>query len=369
MKLTDRVNHWIHPLMLQYIRHQYVKKLNVNRRKHPDFFLRAYDAARKKHKELWSPLIKTVNTDWLDMFYGISGVADPRFVPEDVFYGVIERCLNNCDSSGAFVEDKNDVCFYVPTQYLPNCIARYDRGVWFDGDFNPIDVQKATVLLKDYGQAMVGKPSMGSCGGTNVRIWDAGNIDLAYVEKCFEGYVFQEILKQDAAVSSFNPSSVNTCRIMTFRRPWDGHTSAIAGMLRLGCADGIADNLALGGVSVDIAEDGSLAGYGVDHDFGKFLTHPISNKAFEGFVIPHYGEMCEVACAVARHVPGYNLLSFDMIAREEGTPCVIEINATSMTLAQLQTVRPLFGDETEQVIEWCAAHRNMDKFNHFRTWY
>lgn len=369
MKLADRINVWLHPMMLGYVRRQYIKKLNVNKSKHPDVFVRVDDAVVERHKRLWRPLVKPVNTGWLDMFYGISGVADPRFVPEDVFYGVIERCLNNCNASGAFVEDKNDVCFYISKEYQPECIVRYDRGVWFDGDFNSIDRSMAKRKVADYGRAVVGKPSMGTCGGSNVRVWNPGEIDLDLIEKDFEGYVLQEVLKQEKLAASFNVSSVNTCRIMTFRRPWSGETTAIAGMLRLGCGDGIADNLALGGVSVDIDSAGRLAPYGVDHDFGKFFEHPISKRRFEGFVVPCYDKMCEVACGIARKVPGYNLLSFDMIAREDGTPCVIEINATSMTLAQLQTVRPLFGDETEQVVDWCASHRKFDCFKHIRTWY
>ena len=369
MRIANSLNLWLHPLMLRYLRRQYVKKLKINRRKHPDIFKRACDSVVTRHKELWSPLIGRVNTDWLDMFYGISGCADYRFVPEDVFYGVIERCLNNCNASGAFVEDKNDVCFYVPRQYQPRSIARYDRGVWFDDAFNPIEKDVVKRLIGDYGLKMVGKPSMGSCGGSNVEVLEQGCVDLDKIEQRFEGYLLQEVLEQEPCVATFNPSSINTCRIMTFRRPWSGETTAIAGMLRLGCGSGIADNLALGGISVDIASSGRLADFGVDHDFGKFYEHLVSKRHFGGFEVPGYADMCCVACEIAKKVPGYNLLSFDMILRKDGTPCVIEINATSMTLAQLQTMRPLFGDETEQVVDWCVAHRRLDVFNHIRTWY
>ena len=369
MKLSDKLNRMFHPLMLKYLRHQYNKKLDVYRSKHPTVFKQVPDSVVESHKKLWRPLIGNVKTSWMDMFYGISGNADCRFVPEDVFYGVIERCLNNCNAAGGFIEDKNDVCFYIPKQYQPGCVVRYDRGVWFDGDFNAIDKSQVNMLVKNYGCSMVGKPSMGSCGGSNVSVWKPAEIDLDDIERCFEGYVLQEVLKQEKNVSSFNQSSLNTCRIMTFRRPWSGKTTAIAGMLRLGCGSGIADNLALGGISVDIDSGGHLAEYGVDHDFGKFFEHPMSKKSFKDFMVPYYDKMCKVACEIARKVPGYNLLSFDVVAKENGVPCVIEINATSMTLAQLQTVRPLFGEETEQVVDWCAAHLDFDHFKHFRTWY
>ena len=369
MKLSDKINIALHPLFLKRLRRTYRKKLAINRAKHPDVFRRSTAEAISKHVRLWHPLINPVDPSWLDMFYGISGTCDPRFVPEDIFYGVIERCLNNCNAAGAQTEDKNNCCFYIPKEYQPKVVVRYVRGVWFDGSYNPIDRQRADLLLKEYPGDVVGKPSMRSCGGSNVRRFRPGELSVGQIEHNYEAYVVQECLQQEPLVSSFNPDSMNTCRLVTFRRPWSGETSVIAGMLRLGCGKAIVDNLAAGGVSTDISSGGTIASFAVDHDFGKVEEHPVSHKPFKGFKIPHYDKMCEVCVRVAERVPDFNLLSFDVIARPDGTPCIIEINATSMTLAQVQTVRPLFGDETEKVIDWCAAHRQFDFFQHVRTWY
>lgn len=369
MKFTDKINRFLHPWMLNRLRGTYRKKLAINRTKHPDVFRRPPVECIAEHIRLWGPLINPVDPSWLDMFYGVSGTCDPRFVPEDIFYGVIERCFNNCNAADTQVEDKNNCCFYVQKEYQPMAIVRYVRGVWFDGEMRPIDRRSAESLLRDYPEAVVGKPSMHSCGGSNVRRLGHGELSIDWIERNNEAYVVQECLQQEPLVSSFNPDSMNTCRLVTFRRPWSGETSVIAGMLRLGCGKAIVDNLAAGGVSADIASDGTIAPFAVDHDFGKVMEHPVSHKQFSGFAIPYYGKMCEVCVQVAERVPDFNLLSFDVIARPNGVPCIIEINASSMTLAQVQTVRPLFGDETEKVVDWCAAHKDFDRFDHFRTWY
>lgn len=369
MKLSDRFNAKLHPWMLARLRVAYRKKLGVNRQKHPDVFRAADAASRAEHDRLWSPLIKPVDTSWLDMFYGISGTCDPRFVPEDVFYGVIERCLNNCNAAGTQTEDKNNSIFYIPKECQPRVVVRYVRGVWFNGEMKPIDRCCAGRLLREFQEEVVGKPSMHSSGGANVRRFSRGELSVEQIEHDHEAYVVQECLKQEPLVSAFNQDSMNTCRLVTFRRPWNGETSVIAGMLRIGCGKAIVDNLASGGVSADIASNGMIAPFAVDHDFGKFTEHPVSRKPFKGFVIPYYDKMCDVCVRVAERVPDFNLLSFDVIARPNGDPCIIEINATSMTLAQVQTVRPLFGDETEKVIDWCASHRQFDAFQHLRTWY
>lgn len=369
MKLSDKVNVALHPLLLKRLRRTYRKKLAINRAKHPEVFLRPKQDAIAEHIRLWQPLITPVDTSWLDMFYGISGKCDPRFVPEDIFYGVVERCLNNCNAAGMQTEDKNNCCFYIPEEYQPVVVVRYVRGVWFDGAFKPIDRQRADLLLKGYSGDVVGKPSMRSCGGANVKRFRHGELSVDEIEHDNEAYVVQECLQQEPLVTAFNPDSMNTCRLVTFRRPWSGETSVIAGMLRLGCGKTIVDNLAAGGVSADIAPNGMIAPFAVDHDFGKITEHPISHRAFEGFSIPYYEKMCDVCVQVAERVPDFNLLSFDVIARPNGIPCIIEINATSMTLAQVQTVRPLFGEETQKVIDWCSKHRDFDFFQHIRTWY
>lgn len=369
MSLIKSCNVLLHPLMRMYLRVQYAKKLRVYKKLHPGAFKKASAISRAKHRALWGKLVKWVNTGWLDVFYGISGNDDYRFVPEDIFYGVIERCLNNCNGSGGFVEDKNDVSFYIPKRYQPHTIVRYERGMWFDGDFTPLTMCNANKIISSYSELLIGKPTMFTSGGSNVRIWDSNEIDLNQIENNFDGYILQKRLRQNATVAAFNPASINTCRIMTFRRPWNAKTSVIAAILRLGCGNEITDNLSLGGVCVDIDNNGRLASFAVDHEFGRYMRHPQSKIAFSGFEIPKYNEMCNVVCEIAAKIPGFNLLSFDVIIQDNGEPCVIEINATSMAMARLQTIRPLFGDETEQVVDWCAGHRKFDDFNHLRTWY
>lgn len=380
MRLSAKVNRFLHILMVKYVRRQYRKKIKSVLSKHPEITHLSDDTEATKHFSLWNRLLPGCSADWLNLFSSTSGVKDFRFVPEDVFYGVIERCLNNCDAAGFGVEDKSDVCFYIPKKYQPKAYLRYVRGVYFDDDFNPIIRKQAQDILTSLREEIVGKPSSGSCGGSNVRCFKRNEqnqyvsknvtLTLEWIEANFEAYVLQERVCQDKATANFNPKSLNTCRMMTFRRPWSGEVSVIATMLRTGCTDEIVDNLAAGGVSIDVDANGTLAPFAVNKYFEKVTQHPASKIVFDGFQVPYYDAMAQAVCDIAKRVPAYNLLSFDVIAREDGTPCIIEINATSMTLAQLQTCRPLFGDETEEVVRWCEAHRaQFDTFKHIRTWF
>ena len=371
MKFTDRLNALIHPLMVKYVCNSYDKKVIADRRANPSLFVPVETAVLRRHRELWGRFGIPISDQWLRMLSGCSGFADYRFVPETVFYSVVERCLNNCDAAGYNVEDKSTCLFYIPYEWRPQTVLRYVRGVFFDGEMNAIPEKQAYELLHTWGKPLVGKPSMHSCGGSDVvRYHSAEDVSIEKIKRNFEGYVLQPVIEQEDKVSTFNPASLNTCRLMTFRRPWNGETTVIAGMLRMGCGGDVADNLARGGISVDIDNNGILGEFAYDHDFRRFTSHPRSGLSFKGRCIPYYSEMSSAVCNVASHVPDYNLLSFDVVARPDGTPCIIEINACAQTLTQLQTCRPLFGEETESVVDWCEKNRpKLDRFNHFRTWY
>ena len=58
-----------------------------------------------------------------------------------------------------------------------------------------------------------------------------------------------------------------------------------------------------------------------------------------------------------------------MMFSAEGRPFVIEINSTSLCCIEAQMSGPMFGGDTEQVVDWCLANRRLDAFKHLRTWY
>lgn len=379
MKISATINLLLHQVLVLYVRNRYFKRLKNIIHKNPQIKKTPDKEELKRHLKLWNSLLPGCSKVAFNVFANTSGVNDARFVPPDIFYCVIERCLNNCDAAGFGIEDKNDVCFYIPKKYQPKTYLRYVRGVYFDDNFNPITRNQAQEILQLLPGDVVGKPSSGSCGGSNVKCFRRNEqnqyisknvtLTLDWIEATFEAYVLQERILQEEVTAKFNPASLNTCRMVTFRRPWSGEVSVIATMLRMGGSDDIVDNLTSGGISCDINTFGHLANYAVDKYFQKYSYHPVSGIIFEGMQIPFYNEMCKVVCDVAQHIPSYNLLSFDVVARPNGIPCVIEINATSMSLLPLQTCRPLFGDDTKAVVNWCLKNKKFDIFKHFRTWY
>jgi len=379
MKATDKINSWLHPFMAMRVRSKYRKEIRNWERKHPSAFARISPSVREKHFSLWGRLISSPCDNWLRLLTFLSGKSDYRFMPADVYYSSIERCLNDCDSAGNGIEDKNKVALYVPNEFMPSTLVRFVRGMFFDANFKPIAAEDADEILRGYAGDIIGKQSVGSCGGKSVRLFtDVGNgvkkdgglqLSAKWIASHNDTYIAQERVRQEPVIASFNPQTVNTCRIVTFRRPWSGVVSVIASMIRFGGDEKVVDNISSGGFCASIDDEGVMSSNGVDGAFNLISEHPISHIKTKGISIPGFKEMCDVAITVASRVPEYNLLGFDMVVREDGRPCVIEVNATSIACVHVQMNRPFFGDETEEVVDWCLAHRDYDRFNHFRTWY
>ena len=374
---SDRINQLIHNMMRSYLVRQYSRKLNQIRKLHPELFKNRDVGFERSFALYWRELLPTMNPCWATLYASLSGIKDVRFVPEDVFYGIIERCLNNCDGAGGYIEDKFDANFYIPNELRPRVVIAFNRGVFFDSQLLPITESRAQSILNTFSGPVVGKPAAGTSGGSGVclfrdfgRMKQCGETVLTteYIEKSFESYIVQEVVRQDTTISVFNPHSLNTCRLVTFRRPWSGEVSVIAGMLRMGGGKEITDNVTRGGVCVDVDGDGKLADYGIDYRFKKINEHPISHVSFSDKIIPNYEKMSKAVCEVAARIPGFNLLGFDVVVRDTGEPCIIEINGSSISLKP-QTHRPLFGEETDQVKEWCKSHLRYDNIRHLRTWY
>jgi hypothetical protein len=107
----------------------------------------------------------------------------------------------------------------------------------------------------------------------------------------------------------------------------------------------------------------------VDGDFGRLVAHKGTGIRFSEVKLPFFREMCGVAVEVARKVLDYNVMGFDVMARPDGAPCIIEVNTTSIASIMIQMAHPLFWDETERVVEWCESNRRLDVFRHIRTFY
>lgn len=379
MKTTERVNIVLHRLMRRYVAWRYCRLIKTIKGLQPQHFTRSVPAETvKKHIALWAPLGVPVDIRWLQYNINVSGIVDHRYCPSATFFGVIERIFNECDCAGYNIEDKNEQWRFLPKGSEPKAYLRFIHGCFYDGEGKWIGYEGARQMLSNCRFDLVGKGCR-SCGGKQVKLfsWNGcshrhGDVELTpeWIAGRRTSYVVQERLDQCDFSASFNASSINTVRLMTMRCPWDGKIVPLKMVMRMGVGDGIIDNLSSGGVCVSVGPGGVFGSRAYD-DYGKvYDRHPSSGKAFVGVVHPYYDSIIARTIEAHERVPFMNLLSFDLVVRADGRVCIVEVNPRSQGIDMMEhDFGPLFGDYTEKVVEWCVAHKELDTFQHIRTWY
>lgn len=143
-------------------------------------------------------------------------------------------------------------------------------------------------------------------------------------------YIFQPMVSNHEEIKAFNPSTLNTLRIVTYRdkssgeiRFWNGGTIRIG---RPGCS---VDNYAQGGVCVGVQDNGILREIGFCHDehlcFMKVIEHPDSGKKFKNFILPYYAECIKLVKNAHKLFPTIVSVGWDVAITQNG-PALLEGN-------------------------------------------
>lgn len=374
MKFTDRINAVVHPLMVRRLMWTYQRKMGCVRKWHPELFSPIDPAIVAKHRELWGRLGLGTTDYWVTWLSNISGILDYRYCPEDLLYGCAERVLNDCERSGFGCEDKNQFFLYVPHEMQARTYLRFVRGAFYDEEFRWVSEKAAQSILDSTQMELIGKVCVHSLGGHGITKFSPHDerLNVDWIKKQGVSYIIQEKIKQCDFSAQFNPHSANSCKIVTLRCPWSGEIKVVKAGMRFGQTKSVFDNLSSGGLSVCVdVKTGALSSVAYNwFHCDPHPAHPLTDVKFEGSVHPHWEAMKAAAIKYAAKVPDMNMLSWDMLADTDGNVKILEVNASSQSSDWLQfAYGPLFGDETENVVDWCSMNKRYDWFSHFRAFY
>ncbi len=322
----------------------------------------------KAHKKLWGELKKSINPLWYLAFQEISGNKTIQYIPEDVYYTVVEPTLNNKQLSKAFA-DKNFYHQYIEADLLPDIIVRNINGVYYDSGFNPILPATNIDNIINQEQEVIIKPAIDTGGGKGVDLFtkkqgetfqnkEGHMLTLNYIRKTYRSnFVIQKKINQHAYFKQFNPTSVNTVRIFTYRSVSDEQVHVLHALLRIGKPESITDNQASGGVSVYIDGNGQLNNYAVNKMGDKFYEYG-GIKLGEVPAVPRFSELVTLAGQIATKDYYSRVLGFDFTIDQSGQIKVIEVNNLNNEINFYQMNHgPLFGQFTEEVINYCRVSK------------
>lgn len=323
-------------------------------------------------KEKWSVLGSTdeVFYRWYSNFIG----EDLNILPDDLMHNVIEPILNPMRFRGLYA-DKNmfdkllKPCF--DETVMPKTIYRSIRGGLFDCDYFVISKEQAETIVQESDAAfLVAKPTVDSSSGNSILFFDKRtdgyysrdnnirlNADVLY-RRLGADYILQEGQLQSNEMGVFNQTSINTLRVATYFSMESQKPVVLNGVLRVGKTGSFVDNAHAGGCLIGIREDGRLQNFCSDQFGNRFVEFNGIDFSKQSFVIPNYESAKQFAQNVAACLPHQRILALDIMLDQNNKPKLIEFNNYAFGVwAFQQTIGTVFGDYTDEVIDYCKAHR------------
>lgn len=320
----------------------------------------------------WGNVLKGQDILQIAALSQISGIASTRYVPEFHYYFTIEPALNHRGFALAY-SDKN---FYErfllhPEGLFVPTLLRSMNGVLMRKDYTTCTSQEASDLMV-VGMSYIFKPSTSTSGGSDVALIsknEKGQIQLgdqlfASFESAMDSnglkhgnYIIQQRVQQHSWFAKWNPSSLNTVRLMTYRSAASEEVHHIGSVIRFGRAGSLVDNQAAGGLTCGIDHRGYSREFVCDK-YGRSSTAGCFGEA-----VPEHARMIELAQKLASQFPYHRLLGFDFCVSEAGQVHLLEVNCKNIEVNFMQMNNgPLFGDLLDEVIRDARQHRRFHLF-------
>ena len=294
----------------------------------------------------------------------MSGIKADTYLPRDLSFNYIYPYLVRYEFCPAYA-DKNIESRVLNIKKIqekvdvlvPHSIIYNMNGIFFDDNDEEISEEQAAEILVQFNQDTVIKPSLGTFGGVGVVKLDHTTLDKTKYLKIFEEYkkdfVVQEIVKQHPALATFNETSINTMRIVTYRKP-NKERKVLYAIMRFGGKGEFRDNVCAGGGFSVINLDGSLK----DRIIHIYQTSAL-NKLPDSVVnkIPYFDKVLEAAIALHGQLPHFDIMGWDFAITPEGHPVLIEYNIRPGYGIQ-SGVGPMFSEEElDEIMPHVMNHR------------
>ena len=198
-------------------------------------------------------------------------------------------------------------------------------------------------------QRFILKPLEGSLGAKTfvTEVDSEDSVINLYENLIGQGkWIAEELIKQHQETEAWNPSSVNTFRVPSFRTK-EG-IRILQPFFRTGRKGSVVDNAGHGGIfAVFDPETGVIITDGVDEYGGRYEEHPDSHLKFKGWKIPYWEELKKLVAEVHHSLPEHHrYVGFDFALNKEGQWVLVEGNWGQMVgqIAELKGIRKEFMD-------------------------
>lgn len=283
--------------------------------------------------------------------------VDPRYIPDDLWFGRIIPHYNNLIFAKA-LQDKGMFSLLFPEIRQPETLVKNSAGVYYDENWALLTPEQAFRHCVGHGRVIV-KPTIYTGQGHNIRFFDSDALSPQEIGTILASYgsnfIVQKKLEQHPALASLNASSVNSIRVITMLR--DDGVHVLTACLRVGGSESEIDNCSQGGFAYTIRPDGTLTNRGFSHsDRQWFYTDTLPTGApIDQFSIPSYDRIIDAVSKLAARMGHFRIIGWDISVAPDGEPVFIEFNVIPGQNQECDG--PTFGDLTDRILEEVFGRR------------
>lgn len=300
---------------------------------------------KKQIEEYWKPFHK-VNTRYHAWYSSRNSIFDPRYIPDNLYYTIIDQYFNN-RKYGWGVNDKNYYSLWFPDVKQPKTVIRKVNNIFYDADYHIISETEAIKLCYNH-KILIIKPANETGGSRGIQFWTMGE-DIKLKLSQNSSLIVQTMIKQHKELERIHKDSVNTLRIMTLIM--NEQVYHVSTVLRMGVGGSKVDNASAGGITCGVKENGQLKEVAYSAHGDLYHEHP-QGFHFSDCIVPGYSKAVEMVKHCHEKMGHFRLISWDVAIDEEGDPILIESNLRNGECDFHQFNNgPLFGNMTDQVLE------------------
>ena len=299
-----------------------------------------------------------VPIEWHRYFFSRTGIYSKEYVPTSEYKNHIIGRLNIYPLHLAY-NDKNMTDVTLPGTHQPHIYLKNMAG-YFYSNGRAITRDEAISICWDLGDVVI-KPSL-TGRGVGVRkihiengMTDYNGKDLNEVFNEYKAdFLVQKVISQHKGMSSLNPDSINTIRVVSYRSGMD--IKIVYTVIRIGRKGMNVDNESAGGMSARINPDGTIGKYAYGAPGVDKVEYTDSGIRLEGYRVPSYERALDLVRSSHIHLPYFNLIGWDIAIEEDGSPIMIELNLNP-DLSQSAN-GPAFGEYTETILKDAMRRNN-----------
>ncbi len=311
---------------------------------------------RYEIRSRWDAVKSRYSLNSYKVFKDLCGF-NPNFIANELFYPLFSSTLNPYPYRFCF-SNKGYYHFLMPGIRQPDFLMRRANGVYY-GKNGIINDNDAKELYLKLGTVFV-KPTSNSCQGNGCQLIDTYTLDWSdFLKSCPRNFLIQRPITQSSYTALLNRDSLNCFRVTTLYI--NGKATAPTVCLKFGTKGRIVDNVGTGGYIVGVNPDGRLAEKAYAADLSSIDN--IDGIRLSDIIIPNIQDVIDFA--ITNHTiyfPDVGLVGWDIALDSDNLPVMIEanigdqVNYVGVHLEQIASATPIFGDRTQEVIDYILTH-------------